>query len=379
MAPRESDVTQDVPELRFSAARVADLLREVERLAAKETAEPLALSAAHDELDAIAFAINVIVGELAWARARHRDSLEQVAEQRREAATRAKQAGVLRDVLLSELSNGIRGSLEAMMWLARLLSSPDLSGAARASLAGRLHAHGEAVLGTFGDVLERNGLGDDGMPLSPPGAISLPDLAREVLAEVEPDIRARQLAVRFDVSSDAAHPLLTRRADLRQILASLVDKAIEYAPHGVIAVSIRVAHAEPGPEWIVEVGGGPPHWHARPLEPQPDGDLASGRPRPATELRRALRLAERLGGMAADLVVAERVNDASNAVAADLLAIRPDISLLELSADGRMAWFHRTGRPTAVLVDFSAQELIDMLDSGGVGSFADGATGGSGA
>ena len=86
-------------------------------------------------------------------------------------------------------------------------------------------------------------------------------------------------------------------------------------------------------------------------------------------------LAEHLSGMVADLVVAERVSAASNAIAADLLTIRPDISLLELSANGRMAWFYRTGRPMAVLVDFSAQELIDMLDSGGVGSFADGSNG----
>jgi hypothetical protein len=77
-------------------------------------------------------------------------------------------------------------------------------------------------------------------------------------------------------------------------------------------------------------------------------------------------LAEHLSGMVADLVVAERVSGASNAITADLLTIRPDISLLELSANGRMAWFSRPGRPTVALVDFSAQELIDMLDSGGV-------------
>jgi hypothetical protein len=88
-------------------------------------------------------------------------------------------------------------------------------------------------------------------------------------------------------------------------------------------------------------------------------------------------LAEHLSGTVADLVVAERVSDAS--ITADLLTIRPDISLLELSANGRMAWFYRTGNPTMALVDFSAQELIDMLDSGGVGSFADGATRGNGA
>ena len=90
-------------------------------------------------------------------------------------------------------------------------------------------------------------------------------------------------------------------------------------------------------------------------------------------------LAEHLDGMVADLVVAERVSGASNAITADLLTIRPDICLLELSANGRMAWFYRTGRPMAVLVDFSAQELIDMLDSGRVGSFEDGATRGNGA
>ena len=90
-------------------------------------------------------------------------------------------------------------------------------------------------------------------------------------------------------------------------------------------------------------------------------------------------LAEHLSGTVADLVVAERVRGASNAITADLLTIRPDICLLELSANGRMAWFYRTGSPMVVLVDFSAQELIDMLDSGGVGSFEDGAARGNGA
>jgi len=96
-----------------------------------------------------------------------------------------------------------------------------------------------------------------------------------------------------------------------------------------------------------------------------------------TRLEAKRDLAERLSGMAIDLVVAERVSGASNANAADLLTIRPDICLLELSANGRMAWFYRTGSPTSVLINFSAQELIDMLDTGGVGNFADGATRGN--
>ena len=96
-----------------------------------------------------------------------------------------------------------------------------------------------------------------------------------------------------------------------------------------------------------------------------------------TRLELSRDLTRHLSGMAADLVVAERVSGASNAITADLLTIRPDICLLELSADGRMAWFYRTGSPMSVLVNFSAQELIDMLDSGWVGGFANGATRGN--
>src|SRR5262245_4628888 len=98
-----------------------------------------------------------------------------------------------------------------------------------------------------------------------------------------------------------------------------------------------------------------------------------------TRLELSRDLAEHLRGMAADLVIVDRVSGASNAVTANLLTIRPDICLLELSADGRKASFYRTGSPMSVLVDFSAQELIDMLDSGGVGNFADGGKRGNGA
>ena len=98
-----------------------------------------------------------------------------------------------------------------------------------------------------------------------------------------------------------------------------------------------------------------------------------------TRLELSRGLADHLSGMVADLVITERVSGAFNTVTGDILTIRPDISLLELSANGRMAWFYRTEKPMAVLVDFSAQELIDMLDSGGVGSFADCARRGNGA
>ena len=58
------------PRSRFASDRVSEFLKTVELMAAGNTGLRLPISAEHDELDAIAHAINVLVGELAWATAR---------------------------------------------------------------------------------------------------------------------------------------------------------------------------------------------------------------------------------------------------------------------------------------------------------------------
>jgi C4-dicarboxylate-specific signal transduction histidine kinase len=57
-------------DLKFDADRVSDLLERLERLIAHDRDTKLAISPAHDELDAIAFGINALAEELRWAHAR---------------------------------------------------------------------------------------------------------------------------------------------------------------------------------------------------------------------------------------------------------------------------------------------------------------------
>ena len=56
-------------DLKFDADRVSDLLERLERLIAHDRDTKLAISPAHDELDAIAFGINALAEELRWAKA----------------------------------------------------------------------------------------------------------------------------------------------------------------------------------------------------------------------------------------------------------------------------------------------------------------------
>ena len=77
-------MTPPASELRFDGDRVAAFLQTLEDMAAGQTDVRLPISPRHDALDAIAHAINVLVGELSWAAAR-----EQEAESKRAAELQA--------------------------------------------------------------------------------------------------------------------------------------------------------------------------------------------------------------------------------------------------------------------------------------------------
>jgi two-component system sensor kinase FixL len=64
----------ETPVTGFAPERIRDLLDSLERLAAGETQTDLPISAHHDELDAIAFAVNSLVSELRFAHARITES-----------------------------------------------------------------------------------------------------------------------------------------------------------------------------------------------------------------------------------------------------------------------------------------------------------------
>jgi PAS domain S-box-containing protein len=80
------------PDLTFARDRIQTLLDRLEVLASGDTVDALPISPLHDELDAIAHGVNVLVGELRWAHAL-RTEIERVrAEQVREEQVRIADA-----------------------------------------------------------------------------------------------------------------------------------------------------------------------------------------------------------------------------------------------------------------------------------------------
>src|SRR6187431_195074 len=87
MADDASRMTPPEANFNFDSDRVAAFLRTVESMAAGQIDQRLPISPRHDILDAIAYAINVLVGELSWAGARAKEAQEEKEAQLRAAVT----------------------------------------------------------------------------------------------------------------------------------------------------------------------------------------------------------------------------------------------------------------------------------------------------
>jgi signal transduction histidine kinase len=90
MADEASRVTPPATDFDFDIDRVAAFLRTLESMAAGQIDQRLPISPRHDTLDAIAYAINVLVGELSWASARAKEVQDEKEAQLRAAVSSAE-------------------------------------------------------------------------------------------------------------------------------------------------------------------------------------------------------------------------------------------------------------------------------------------------
>ena len=90
MTDQASRALPHTPEFSFDSDRVAAFLRTLESMASGQVDQRLPISSRRDALDAIAHAINVLVGELSWAGARAKEAQEVKEAELRAAVARAE-------------------------------------------------------------------------------------------------------------------------------------------------------------------------------------------------------------------------------------------------------------------------------------------------
>jgi signal transduction histidine kinase len=280
--------------IEFERTRIAELMKVLELMAAGDTQKRLPISPRRDELDAIAYAINVVVSELGW-------TTERVLEAQTERAVAAERANDSKNVFLRNMSHEIRTPITAMLGFADLLASESLQPRDRPDLLRRLQTNGLAVLALLDDLLDLARLDAHRIVLNPE-PVPVLELVREVMASFEADTRAKGLEMRVEAAAGAVGPLQTDRYRLRQILVNLLTNAVKFTEAGSIAVSIGVTHDDDDKQWMIDLIdtgiGMAADQHARVFEPFEQASHSISRVYGGSGLGLALsrRLAEQLGG-----------------------------------------------------------------------------------
>ncbi len=148
-----------------------------------------------------------------------------------------EQASALKSQFLANMSHEFRTPLNAILGYTSMLLkgvSGEMTAQQRRNLE-RIDSNSHHLLSIINDILDISRIEAGKMPLTLVEFL-LPDMIREVLAEVEPLIARAKLAVSADI--DETLPLLkSDRQKVKQIVINLLTNALKFTPQGWVKVT----------------------------------------------------------------------------------------------------------------------------------------------
>ncbi|NVB82413.1 MAG: response regulator [Kofleriaceae bacterium] len=223
----------------FSGDRVASLLEALEQIAGGDLDRRIKVSGEHDELDAIAHAINVLVGEL-----------QIVTTGLRRAKEEAEAASLAKTMFLRNVSHEIRTPLTVVLGMSDLLASQNLPRPRVELFRERIFANGRALVGLLDELLdlakvEAERIDFDLQPLL------VAHLVAEVIASFEAD--AARKGIKLVVESATAEPMrvFADKRRLRQIFMNILGNAVKFTERGHVAV--RIARSADASQVVIDI------------------------------------------------------------------------------------------------------------------------------
>jgi signal transduction histidine kinase len=208
--------------------RLRRIARSLEAMISGDVERQMPISDAQDELDAVCYGMNILIGELAFATA----DLQR-ARAEAEAANAAKTA------FLRTASHELRTPLAVIVWLAETLRDPSRVPPERfaRSLAG-IRRSAEELLHTAEAVLDLSHLEQ---PNAEPEfeIVDLIGTIREALENLQPLAERKQLRLRLAMSAGVPATLKTNGQHLRQVIVNLLANAIKFTQQGEVVVRVQ--------------------------------------------------------------------------------------------------------------------------------------------
>ena len=209
------------------SARLRKIARALEGMIGGDLERQLPISAAGDELDAICYGVNILVGELAFATANLR-----------RARADAEAANAAKSSFLRAASHELRTPLAVIVWLAEAIKEPGRLPPERVerSLAG-IRRSADELLRTTEAVLDLSRLDD---PNARPEVDATDVIATigEAVENLRPLAERKLLGLRVAVEPRVPPILMTNAQHFRQVVVNLVANAIKFTREGEIVVRV---------------------------------------------------------------------------------------------------------------------------------------------
>jgi len=208
--------------------RLRRIARSIDAMIGGDVERQIPISEAQDELDAICYGMNILVGELAFA----------TADMRR-ARAEAEAANAAKSAFLRSASHELRTPLAVIVWLAETLRDPTRVPPERfaRSLAG-IRRSAEELLRTADAVLDLSRV-DQPNAEPAPELVELVEVFREVLENLQPLAERKQLRLRLALSPGVPAVVRTNGQHVRQVLINMVANAIKFTQQGEVVVRVQ--------------------------------------------------------------------------------------------------------------------------------------------
>jgi two-component system, sensor histidine kinase len=210
--------------------RLEKITRALEAMVGGDLDRQLPVSPEGDELDAISYSVNILVGELAFATANFR-----------RAQAEAEAANAAKSKFLRTASHELRTPLAVIVWLTELLRDPERVPPERfvRSLTG-IRRSAEELLRTTEAVLDLSRL-DHPDEEAEPEVIDVSETVREVLENLQPLAERKQIGLRLVMGPGVPATLRTNGQHFRQVIVNLVANAIKFTAQGEVVVRVQRA------------------------------------------------------------------------------------------------------------------------------------------
>jgi signal transduction histidine kinase/CheY-like chemotaxis protein len=267
--------------------RLRSIARSLEAMIGGDLERQIPISDAQDELDAVCYSMNILLGELAFTTANLRR-----AQADAEAANAAKSA------FLRTASHELRTPLAVIVWLSETLRDPTRVPPERfaRSLDG-IRRSAQELLHTTEAVLDLSRIDEAGVEPDPE-PIDVVETVREALENLRPLAERKQLRLRLVIAPGVPANLKTNEQHARQVIVNLVANAIKFTQQGEVIVRLHREDAQLAID-VEDTGIGiPVASHARIFEPffQVDRSASQRLGGSGVGLALAKRFAEKLGG-----------------------------------------------------------------------------------